>query len=252
MEKPVFAANWKMNKTVGEAVSFARKLAESIGSLSDREILLAPPYTALSAVSLACRDSAVSLAGQNMHWEEKGAFTGEVSPNMLLDVGCTWVILGHSERRHLFGESDEMVNYKVKAALKHHLKPLVCIGETLEERERERTFDVVGKQLTRGLNNISPGDIKALTIAYEPVWAIGTGKTATPDQAQEVHRFIRERLSELYGAEAAFSVRILYGGSVKESNIKELMGRPDIQGVLVGGASLAVESFLGIARCPLQ
>jgi len=252
MEKPVFAANWKMNKTVGEAVSFARKLAESIGSLSDREILLAPPYTALSAVSLACRDSAVSLAGQNMHWEEKGAFTGEVSPNMLLDVGCTWVILGHSERRHLFGESDEMVNYKVKAALKHHLKPLVCIGETLEERERERTFDVVRKQLTRGLNNISPGDIKALTIAYEPVWAIGTGKTATPDQAQEVHRFIRERLSELYGAEAAFSVRILYGGSVKESNIKELMGRPDIQGVLVGGASLAVESFLGIARCPLQ
>ncbi|HNT58289.1 MAG TPA: triose-phosphate isomerase [Syntrophales bacterium] len=252
MEKPVFAANWKMNKTVGEAVSFARKLTESIASLSDREVLLAPPYTALSAVSLACRDSAVSLAGQNMHWEEKGAFTGEISPNMLLDAGCTWVILGHSERRHLFGESDEMVNYKVKAALQHHLKPLVCIGETLEERERERTFNVVGKQLTGGLNNISPGDIKALTIAYEPVWAIGTGKTATPDEAQEVHRFIRKRLRELYGAEAARSVRILYGGSVKESNIKELMGMPDIQGVLVGGASLDVESFLGIARCPLQ
>lgn len=237
-----------MNKTIGEALSFARALEAFARSVPDREIILAPPFTALFAVSQACRGSAVAVAAQNMHWEEKGAFTGEISPGMILDAGCTWVILGHSERRHLFGEGDEAVNCKVRAALKHRLKPIVCFGETLEEREEGRTFDVVGKQLIGGLNYISPGDIKALTIAYEPVWAIGTGKTATPDQAQEVHRYIRDRLVEHYGNDVTPFVRIIYGGSVKESNIKELMDMPDIQGVLVGGASLDVRSFLNIVQ----
>ena len=245
---PLFAANWKMNKTIDEAVSFARVLAASLRSVSDRDVLIAPPFTSLAAVSEACRNSAVSTAAQNMHWEEKGAFTGEISAGMLLDAGCRWVILGHSERRSFFGETDETVNRKMRSALKHRLRPVFCIGETLDEREAERTVDVVEKQLTGGLNYISPGDIRAITIAYEPVWAIGTGKTATPDQAQDVHHFIRGRLGDLYGADVAASVRIIYGGSVNGKNVKELMARPDIQGALVGGASLDVQSFLSIVQ----
>jgi len=248
MMSPLFAANWKMNKTIGEAVSFSRAVMASDLSALDREIVLAPPFTALSAVSEACRGSKLGIAAQNMHWEEKGACTGEISPVMLLDAGCTWVIIGHSERRSLFGESDEMVNRKIQAALKHRLKPIFCLGETLEEREGGRTFDVVQKQLTEGLNYISPDDIRTLTIAYEPVWAIGTGKTATPGQAQDVHRFIRKGLGNLYGEEAAASVRLIYGGSVNGTNVKDLMAMPDVQGALVGGASLEVRSFLNIVQ----
>jgi len=248
MVKPLFAANWKMNKTIGEAVSFSRALMESARPALDREIVLAPPFTALSAVSEVCRGSVFRIAAQNMHWEEKGACTGEISPVMLLDAGCTWVIIGHSERRSLFGERDETVNRKIRAALKYRLRPIVCLGETLEEREGGRTFDVVQKQLTGGLNYISPGDIRTLTIAYEPVWAIGTGKTATPGQAQDVHLFIRKRLGDLYGKENAASVRLIYGGSVNGTNVKDLMAMPDIQGALVGGASLEVRSFLNIVQ----
>lgn len=248
MVKPLIAANWKMNKTIGEAVSFTREMVGQVGSMDDREIVLAPSFASLSAVAEACRSSAIRVAAQNMHWEEKGACTGEVSPLMVLDAGCAFVIIGHSERRRLFGERDEDVNRKIRAASKHHLNPIFCLGESLEERESGSTFDVVAKQLEGGLNDISSHDIRALTVAYEPVWAIGTGKTATPVQADEVHAFIRKWLVGRYGESAASSVRIIYGGSVNEKNVGELMAMPGIQGALVGGASLEVRSFLKIVR----
>lgn len=248
MVKPLIAANWKMYKTIGEAVSFAREMVGQAGSMDDREIVLAPSFASLSAVAEACRGSEIRVAAQNMHWEERGACTGEVSPLMLLDAGCAFVIIGHSERRRLFGERDEGINLKIKAALKHRLNPIFCLGESPEERESGRTFDVVEKQLERGLNDISSHDIRAVTVAYEPVWAIGTGKTATPAQAGEVHGFIRKWLAGRYGESGAPSVRIIYGGSVNEKNVEELMATPGIQGALVGGASLEVRSFLRIVR----
>ncbi len=242
------AANWKMYKTVGEAVEFVRKLREKIETFDDREVVIAPPFTSLYALKDLVKGAGISLAGQNCHWEEKGAFTGEISPVMLKDVGCSYTIVGHSERRQYFGENDEDINKKLKALIKVGIKPIFCIGEKLEEREAGKTFDVVKTQLDGGLKDLDSVDIAKMVVAYEPVWAIGTGKTASPEQAQEVHAFIREHLSMLTNKNVANEVRILYGGSVKPSNVDSLMSEPDIDGALVGGASLEVDSFLRIIR----
>ncbi|SFN01394.1 triose-phosphate isomerase [Thermodesulforhabdus norvegica] len=241
--KNLIAANWKMHKTVSEAVGFVRELQKSVGTFDDREVLIAPPFTALLAVSKELSREDFFLGGQNCHWEEKGAYTGEVSVPMLKDVGCRYVIVGHSERRHIFKEDDEVINKKVRAAVKWGLVPILCVGEMLEEREAGKTFEIVSDQLEKGLKDVDLLDGRSVVIAYEPVWAIGTGRTATPEQAQEVHSFIREKLSGSYGKDIAHSVRILYGGSVKPSNVDDLMKEEDVDGLLVGGASLEVESF---------
>lgn len=244
LRKTLIAANWKMHKTVGESVSFVKELQEKLPEiLQDREVMIAPPFTALEAVRTVIKRSDVSLGAQNCHWEDKGAFTGEISPAMLADVGCRYVIVGHSERRHIFGETDEVINKKISAVLRHKLVPVFCLGETLDEREAGRTFDVVKAQLDKGLRDIGKKEAGLVVIAYEPVWAIGTGRTAKPEQAQEVHAFIRKLLAELYDKELATSVRVLYGGSVKPDNVDVLMAEPDIDGLLVGGASLEVDSF---------
>ena len=247
MIRPMIAANWKMHKTVAEAVALASELTNAFREPGDRDIIIAPPFTALGAVGEVLQGSPVSLAAQNMHWEEKGAYTGEISPAMLLDMGCAFVILGHSERRALFGETDRVINRKVKAALGGGLRPIFCIGETLEQRQSGATFAVLEEQIKEGLNNIDSSDIRLVTFAYEPVWAIGTGETATPGQAQEAHRFIREMLVSLWGEEVS-PVVIMYGGSVNPGNIKSLMDQPDINGALVGGASLQFEPFADIIR----
>jgi triosephosphate isomerase len=211
-------------------------------------VAVAPPFTALYGVHKELEDSFIRLAAQNLYWEEKGAFTGEISPLMLKEAGCEYVIIGHSERRQFFGESDETVNRRIKAALAHGLKVIFCIGETLREREEGETFAVIERQIEGGLKGLGDKDLKKMTIAYEPVWAIGTGKTATPEQAEEVHRFIRERVNELYSREVSEEIRIQYGGSVTPDNVKGLMDQPDIDGALVGGASLKAESFSKIVR----
>ena len=239
------AGNWKMHNTIGEAIALATRLKEGVGSLASGEVVVAPPFTALSAVYGVIKDSPITLAAQNMFFEEKGAYTGEVSPLMLKDAGCTYVILGHSERRKYFHDLDESVNLKVKKSLASGLKPIVCVGETLEEREVGVTEFVVGLQLKKALRGVSV--IDDVVIAYEPVWAIGTGKTAFPEEAEEVHRFIRRVLGEMYG-DACSQCRILYGGSVTEDNIADLINMEDIDGALVGGASLKAESFLGIIK----
>ena len=244
MRKPLIAGNWKMNKTVGEAVKLCEDLRLLVKDVIDRDILVCPPFTALYSVSKIVENTRINIGGQNMFYEEKGAFTGEISPIMLKDVGCSYVILGHSERRHIFGEDDELIAKKVFSAVKHDLIPILCVGELLEEREEGKTFEVVRKQIKEGLKYLSRDD--NFVIAYEPVWAIGTGKTATPEMAQEVHRFIRLEISELFSHEKAESVRILYGGSVKPENISGLMKMADIDGALVGGASLDAESFAKI------
>ncbi len=233
-----------MHKTVPEAVSLVKELKELLTEIKDREVLVCPPFTAIYAVKREIEGSPIKLGAQNMFYEEKGAFTGEISPLMLKDLGCSYVILGHSERRHIFGETDELINKKVASAVKHGLVPILCVGELLEERESGKTKNVVERQLLEGLKGLKEGD--EFVIAYEPVWAIGTGKTATPEQAQEVHKFIRELLAENFGREKAERVRILYGGSVKPENIKGLMEMPDIDGALVGGASLRAASFAKI------
>ena len=248
MIKPLIAANWKMHKTITEAVDLAKQLREAFPEPGDRDIVIAPPFTALRPVSEILKGSPVHLSAQNMHWEEKGSYTGEISPAMLIDAGCEFVILGHSERRTLFGETDEIVNRKLRVALKAGLRPIFCIGETLEQRQSGATFAVLEEQIKEGLNNIDSGDIRRITFAYEPVWAIGTGETATPDQAQETHRYIRERLTSLYGEGIASPAVIMYGGSVNPGNVGSLMEQPDINGALVGGASLEFESFAGIIR----
>ncbi len=246
--KPLIAGNWKMYKTGPEAVQTARTLNDLTAGVSDVEVMIAPPFTALAAVSEALRESPIALGAQNLHWESEGAFTGEIAPGMLRAAGCRYVIIGHSERRQLFGETDASVNRKVQAALAADLTPLLCIGETEAEREAEQTFSVLDKQVRLGLEGVSlqtPGDI---VLAYEPVWAIGTGKTATREQAQEAHAFIRELLRKLYGEGMAEATRILYGGSVKPNNIAELIAMADIDGALVGGASLAPETFARIIK----
>lgn len=248
MRQAVIAGNWKMHKTVAEAVALARAVRAGAGG--DAEVLLAPPFTALVAVAEALKGGPVALAAQNMHWEAGGAFTGEISPVMLHDAGCSHVILGHSERRQLFGETNEGVARKAAAAFAHGLTPVVCIGETLAERESGRTMEIVEQQLERALRPLSPEQAAVALVAYEPVWAIGTGRNATPRQAQEVHAFIRRRVSASHGEPAAAALRILYGGSVKPDNVGALMAEPDVDGALVGGASLEADSFLKLVHYP--
>ncbi|MEW6366929.1 MAG: triose-phosphate isomerase [Acidobacteriota bacterium] len=244
MRTPFVAGNWKMNCTRREAERLAGELVKQIGSLDAIDVALCPPYTAIETVRRVISGSRLHLGAQDLHWERKGAFTGEVSAEMLRDAECELVIIGHSERRQFFGETDESVNRKLKAAAAAGLGAIMCIGETLAERESGRTLEVVERQLRDGLDGAGH---ERLTIAYEPVWAIGTGKVATPEQAQEVHAFIRRWLRDRYG-EAADRMRIQYGGSVKPDNVDGLMAQPDIDGSLVGGASLQPESFCGIVR----
>lgn len=248
MRKPIVAGNWKLFKTTGEAVELINELIPLINGVTGTEIIVAPVFTVLDNVKRAIADSGIQLAAQDCFWEEEGAYTGEVSPKMLTDVGCSHVIIGHSERRQFFGETDETVNKKIKAALKAELAAIFCVGETLAERETEKTFAVLERQITEGLTGVAPADFHSVIIAYEPVWAIGTGKTASEKQAQEVHAFIRDLLAKLYDGSVAKKIRILYGGSVKPDNIKGLMSQPDIDGALVGGASLRAESFAAIVR----
>jgi len=248
MRKPIIAGNWKMNKTVGEARELVTALKGKVADVTDVEIVVGPTFTALLAVAEVIKGSNIKLAAQNMYWEESGAFTAEISPLMLKDVGCQYVIIGHSERRAYFSETNEMVNKRVKAAHAHSLKPIVCVGEKLEERESGVTKDVIKDHIVNGLAGITEEQMLKTVIAYEPVWAIGTGKTATPDQAQEVHKFIRELLAELYSSSVAEAIRIQYGGSVKPSNVAELMAQPDIDGGLIGGASLDADSFTQIIK----
>jgi triosephosphate isomerase len=247
--RPVLAGNWKMYKPHAQAAQLAFELREGAGdALATRDVVVAPPFTSIPAVAEALRGSGIGVAGQNMHPETEGAFTGEISPVMLREIGCSHVILGHSERRQFFGETDEGVARKTAAALAHGLIPIVCVGELLTEREANRTMEVVGRQVDGALGKIEAQSVAGLLVAYEPVWAIGTGKVATPAQAQEVHSFIRQRLAASHGQEAGGAVRILYGGSVKPDNIAALMAEADIDGALVGGASLAADSFLKIVR----
>lgn len=245
---PFIAGNWKMNKTVGEAIDFARELKSAISGIKEVEVAIAPPFTALYAVHQEIKGSVLRLAAQHLYWEEKGAFTGEISPIMLKEVGCDYVIIGHSERRQYFGENDQTVNRKIKAALAQSLKAIVCIGETLKEREEEKTFSVIEGQIVNGLDGLNEREMLHLVIAYEPVWAIGTGRTATPEQAEEVHGFIRKKIEKIFSKEVSEGIRIQYGGSVTPENIKGLMGQPNIDGALVGGASLKFDSFLRIVR----
>jgi triosephosphate isomerase (TIM) len=237
--------NWKMHKTVAEAVQLVRELRDRVGK-SAAQVAVAPPYTALAAVKQALQGSAIQLFAQNCHHEKQGAFTGEVSAMMLKDVGCDGVILGHSERRQYFGETDEGVAKKLRAALAESLHPIVCVGETLQEREAGKTWEVVSRQLRGALGGLDGGSLQKITLAYEPVWAIGTGRTATTAQAQEVHARIRTLLHELGGAQVADAVRIQYGGSVKPDNAKDLLSQPDVDGALVGGASLKANDFAAI------
>ncbi len=245
---PFIAGNWKMNLTVSEARELATAIVKASPDLSEAEIVLAPPFTALIEVKKVLEDSSVQLAAQNLFWEEKGAFTGEISAPMLRDAGCQYVIVGHSERRQYFGETDESVNKKIQAALKSRLFPIFCLGETLAERERGETMDVISRQLRGGLDDIGVGIFKSVVVAYEPVWAIGTGRTATPGQAEEVHAHIREKLAQKYGIGPAECAIILYGGSVKPANSFALLSEKNIDGFLVGGASLEAESFILITR----
>jgi triosephosphate isomerase (TIM) len=249
VRRQIIAGNWKMNKTVGEAVALVRELRGMVSILRDKvEIVVAPPFTALHPVAKVLEDSNIHLAGQNCHWESSGAMTGEVAPPMLQEVGCRYVIVGHSERRQFFGETDETVNRRARAALKIGLHPIVCVGETLAEREAGRTLEVVSRQVSGGLSGIGPSEITRVVMAYEPVWAIGTGRNATSAQAQEVHGHIREQLVTAYGRELAEQVRIQYGGSVKPDNAAELLSQRDIDGALVGGASLKASDFAAIVK----
>ncbi|OGP91004.1 MAG: triose-phosphate isomerase [Deltaproteobacteria bacterium RBG_16_47_11] len=245
---PFIAGNWKMNKTVGEALDLIRELKGAISRVREVEVAVAPPFTALHAVHKELEGSSIRLAAQNLYWEEKGAFTGEISPLMLKEVGCQYVIIGHSERRQFFGESDETVNRRIMAALAQGLKVIFCIGETLREREEGKTFSLIERQILGGWKGLGDKELRNMAIAYEPVWAIGTGKTATPEQAEEVHRFIREKVEKLYSREVSEEIRIQYGGSVTPDNVKGLMKQPNIDGALVGGASLKAESFSKIVR----
>jgi triosephosphate isomerase len=246
MIRPVIAGNWKMNKTVAESVAFAARLRAAYNTAPGPEVIIAPPFTALQAVAEAIRGSFIRLCAQNLHEADKGAYTGEISGGMLRETGCTCVIIGHSERRTLFGEGNDRINRKLRTALTAGLKPIFCIGESLRQREEGETEALIEHQLKEGLKNLTADDIGYLLIAYEPVWAIGTGKTASPEQAEKVHRFIRESIARQYGPGCAEALAILYGGSVTPENIAGLMAQPDINGGLVGGASLDIDSFIRI------
>ncbi len=247
--KPMIAGNWKLNKTIREAIELVTLLKRQMGNLQHVDVVVCPPYSALSNVAeILAEESDIQLGAQDLYWEEKGAFTGEVSGSMIKEAGANFVIVGHSERRQFFHETNETVNKKTKAALKNNLTPIVCIGETLAEREAGKTFQVIEAQFKGAFSNFSREEIKKIIIAYEPVWAIGTGKVATPQQAEEVHAFIRKELTKAFGEDAASVLRILYGGSVKPDNISSLMSEADIDGALVGGASLEASQFSDIVK----
>ena len=243
---PFMVANWKMHFTVAEAVALLQELEKGIARFADREVVVAPPFTALGGVASALAKSEIRLAAQNCHWESQGAYTGEISPLMLRDLGCRYGIVGHSERRHYFGETDESVNRKMIALLNVDIVPILCIGETIEQRQAGETLRILADQINGALEGFENEQAARLVLAYEPVWAIGTGHTATPEQAQEAHAFIRESLVKRFTNAVANDSRILYGGSVKPDNVDELMAQPDIDGALVGGASLEAASFIRI------
>ena len=248
IRKYLIAGNWKMNKTASEGVDLINEINIALGKQTDVGVAVCPPFTAIESCAKALEDSNVQLGAQNMHPKQEGAYTGEVSPVMLRSLFCTFVILGHSERREYFNESDTFINEKVLAALESSLKPILCVGETLEQREANETFAVVKEQLVEGLKGVKADAADNLVIAYEPVWAIGTGKTATPEMAQEVHKMIRDELSSLLGEAAAAKIRILYGGSMKPENASSLMDQPDIDGGLIGGAALKAKSFVELVK----
>jgi len=246
MRTPLIAGNWKMFKTVQEAVFFVKELKVVLKDVTGVEIVVAPTFTAIHAVAEACRTTNIAVAAQDLYWEREGAFTGEVSAPMLREAGAELVIIGHSERRTLFGETDATVNRKIHAAYAAGLVPIACIGETLDQRERNETFDVLDRQIKQGLDGLSSEQMAQLVIAYEPVWAIGTGRNATPAQAAEAHTHIRQRLRQWFGTDAAELCHVLYGGSVKPDNIRDLITQDNVDGALVGGASLEVRSFFEI------
>ncbi len=250
MRKPFVAGNWKMNTDSRSGVELAENIASGSVEVAGQSVTVAvcPPFVYLQSVAKALSASSIAVGAQDIYFESKGAFTGEISPSMLKDVGCSYCLCGHSERRHVIGESDELINKKVAAAIGGGLLPILCVGELLEEREASQTNDVITRQVKEGLADLSTEKLEAVTIAYEPVWAIGTGLTATPDQAQEVHEFIRKLLGQMYDEKTAGEIRILYGGSVKPSNAADLMSQKDIDGSLVGGASLKADDFLAIIK----
>ncbi len=248
MRKPVIAGNWKMHKNITETQEFIEKLNSELTLVLDIEVIICPPFTCLQAAVDICRGTAIRVSGQNMHWEKNGAYTGEISPIMLKELGVTYCIIGHSERRQYFAESNRTVNKKIKAALKHEIIPIICVGETLDERENGLVFAVIKQQVTEVLEGLNSSQVAGLIIAYEPIWAIGTGRTATAEDAEEIIVKIRSVITEVFGKESGQQVRILYGGSVRSDNIAGLMEKEDIDGALVGGASLQVESFLKLIR----
>ena len=248
MRHPFIAGNWKMFKTVHDTVVYVKEFRSVVKDIEDVEIVLAPPFTALHAAAEAARNSNVGISGQDLHWEREGAFTGEVSGLMVREAGAEYIIIGHSERRQYFGETDATVSRKLHAALNAKLIPIVCIGETLDERERNETLAVLDRQIKDGFDGITGEQVGALVIAYEPVWAIGTGRTATAAQAQEAHAHIRQRVRQWFGGPAADECHVIYGGSVKPDNTRDLIGQPDVDGALVGGASLEIKSFSEIIR----
>lgn len=248
LRRPLMAGNWKMYKTSAEGAAFVRDLVQALGPVGDRDVVVAPTFVGLSEAAKAAVGTCVHIAAQDVFWENEGAYTGEVAPGMLADLGVTAVIIGHSERRQYFGETDNWVARKVRAVLDHGLLPIMCVGETQEERESGLTVEVLSTQVPAGLVEVRAEEATRLAIAYEPIWAIGTGKTATPEMAQEAVSFIRAEVARALGTDAAAAVRVLYGGSVKADNIDELMAQPDIDGVLVGGASLQVAAFSRIVH----
>jgi triosephosphate isomerase len=249
MREIIIAGNWKMNKTIGEAISLVKELKKLVKEVDDKKVIVCPPFTALAVVSAELKGSNIELGAQNMHFEKQGAFTSEISPLMLKEIGTKYVIIGHSERRHIFNEDDELINKKIRSALENNLKPIFCVGETLEEREANKTEDIVSNQIKKGLEDIKKKEMKDVIIAYEPVWAIGTGKTASPQQTEEVHQLIRKLLSSIYDQKTADETTILYGGSVKPGNAADLISQDDIDGALVGGASLEAKTFAEIVKC---
>ncbi len=246
--RPVVVGNWKMHNLQAESVLLVKECRRLLDGVREVDIGVAPPFPSLAVVGRELQGSVMRLGAQNCHFEERGAYTGEVAPKMLADAGCSYVIVGHSERRHIFGERDDDIAKKVKLVLHNEMTPILCVGETLDERDEEQTFRVVGRQVEIGLSGFTARGVEKIVIAYEPVWAIGTGKTATPAQAQEVHAFIREYMRDVYGPEAAGRARIQYGGSVNADNARSLMEQPDIDGALVGGASLEAKSFSEIVK----
>jgi triosephosphate isomerase len=248
LRRPVIAGNWKMYKTREETRAFFHAFLPLVATSHSCDIIIAPPFTALATAAEAAHGSAIAIAAQNAYWEREGAFTGEISMRMIVDAGCKSVIIGHSERRQFFGETDESVNRKVKAALESKLTPIVCVGESLAQRESHLTHSILKRQFEGGLDALTDGDFSRILLAYEPVWAIGTGKTATPEMASDVHRYLRELAATHFSPEQASAIRILYGGSVKPDNIKGLMAEGEIDGALVGGASLDAKSFAAIVN----